>query len=340
MSAGLDVLRQSHVHRLHPVATARLHRRVDLVGLALPDQVANRGGAHEHLDGGDTSQAVVGGDQLLGDHALKGGRQLDPDLLLLVGREHVDDPVDRLRRVLRVQRREDEVTGLGRRDRRPDRLEVSHLADEDHVRVLAEHVLEGLREAVRIRSDLPLVHHTALVPVEELDRIFHGHDVTGSLPVHDVDHGGERGRLAGARRARDHDEPTLEAREVHHDVREPEVIHVLDLERDHPEDGAHGVALLEHVHAEAGPPRAASTTCRARAPARTFTKLLRQDRVDHALQRPRRERPVLPRGFELAVDTHHRRGPRREVQVGPSLLQERTEQLGDRDLYILFLLNH
>ena len=64
--------------------------------------------------------------------------ELDAHLILLLGREDVDDAVDRLRRALRVQRREDEVAGLGRGERRRDRLEVAHLADEDHVGVLAQ----------------------------------------------------------------------------------------------------------------------------------------------------------------------------------------------------------
>ena len=32
-------------------------------------------------------------DELLGDHRLQGHGELDRDLLLLIGREHVDDPV-------------------------------------------------------------------------------------------------------------------------------------------------------------------------------------------------------------------------------------------------------
>ena len=78
--------------------------------------------------------------------------ELDPHLLLLVRREDVDDSVDRLRRVLRVQGREDEVAGLGRRQRRRDRLEVAHLTDEDHVGVLAE---RGLRARPKLGASVP-----------------------------------------------------------------------------------------------------------------------------------------------------------------------------------------
>ena len=40
---------ERHVHRLHAEAAARLHRRVDLVHLALADQVADRRRGDEHL---------------------------------------------------------------------------------------------------------------------------------------------------------------------------------------------------------------------------------------------------------------------------------------------------
>src|SRR5207244_6654091 len=55
--------------------------------------------------------------------ALERDRQLHAHLVLLVGGEDVDDAVDRLRRALRVQRREDEVAGLGRGQGGRDGLE-------------------------------------------------------------------------------------------------------------------------------------------------------------------------------------------------------------------------
>ena len=95
--------------------------------------------------------------QRLADDALERAGELDPDLLLLVRREDVDDAVDRLRGVLGVQGREDEVTGLGGGQRDRDRLEVAHLADQDDVGVLPQHVLEGVREGVRVLAHLALV---------------------------------------------------------------------------------------------------------------------------------------------------------------------------------------
>ena len=57
-----------------------------------------------------------------------------------------------------VQRGERQVAGLGERQRRLDRLEVAHLADQHDVGVLAQHGAQRLAEApVRVAADLALV---------------------------------------------------------------------------------------------------------------------------------------------------------------------------------------
>ena len=87
-----------------------------------------------------------------------------------------------------------------------DRLEVAHLADEDHVRVLTQRGLQAEREALRVGAQLALVDDAVLVLVEELDRVLDGHDVLVALLVDQVEHRGERGGLAGAGRAGDEHE--------------------------------------------------------------------------------------------------------------------------------------
>src|SRR3954447_15158500 len=66
-----DEVGERGIHRLHAVRAARLEGGVDLVGLALADQVAHRGGRDEDLGGADAALAVGGGQQLLGDDALQ-----------------------------------------------------------------------------------------------------------------------------------------------------------------------------------------------------------------------------------------------------------------------------
>ena len=142
----LHEVRQRLLHRHHPARRAGLHHRVDLLDLRLADQVPDRVVGDEDLERRDAAAAVGRRHEVLGDDALQRRRELDADLPLLVGREHVDHAVDRLRSALRVQRREDEVAGLGGGQRGRDRLEVAHFADEDHVGVLAQRSAQRVRE--------------------------------------------------------------------------------------------------------------------------------------------------------------------------------------------------
>ena len=119
--------------------------------------------------------------------ALEHEGQLGPDLLLLVGREDVDDTVDRLRGRVGVQRGQGQVAGLGDGEAGRDGLQVAQFADQDHVGVLAEGILERVGEALGVGPDFALVDDAGLVPVDELDRVFHRDDVTLPLLVDLVD---------------------------------------------------------------------------------------------------------------------------------------------------------
>ena len=83
-------------------------------------------------------------------------------------------------RAVRVERGEDEVARLADRQRRLDRLEVAHLADEHDVGVLPEDVLERVLEALGVGADLALVDDAELVRVQVLDRILDRDDVAGA----------------------------------------------------------------------------------------------------------------------------------------------------------------
>ena len=98
------------------------------------------------------------------------------------------------------KRREDEVPGLGRAERRLDGLLVAHLADEDHVRVLAERRAQRDEEARGVEADFPLADCRQLVVVEDLDRVLDRDDVALASPVDVVDHGCECRRLPAAGR--------------------------------------------------------------------------------------------------------------------------------------------
>ena len=221
------------LHRLHAATGARLHDRVDLLDLRLPDQVPDGVVGHEDLQRRGAAAPVGGRDEVLRDDSLERRGELHAHLLLLPGGEGVDDAVDRLRRALGVQRREDEVARLGGGQRGRDRLEVAHLADEDHVRVLAERGAQALGERRRVLADLALVDDAAPVVVQELDRILDRQDVLRARPVDPVDQRRERRRLAGAGRAGDEHEAARLLAELVEALGQCELLERLDARRDH-----------------------------------------------------------------------------------------------------------
>src|ERR671912_1326653 len=220
--------------------------------LSLPDEVPHPGCRHQHLARHDPPLAVVGGDERLGDDALQGVRELRADLVLLVRREDVYDPVDGLRGVLGVQRPEDEVAGLRRRYGERDGLEVAHLAYEYHVGVLPQDVLEGLGKALGVLVDLTLVDDALLVFVQELYGVLNAHDVLVPSSIDLVDHGGEGGRFAASRRACNKDEPTRLLGKFLYGLWQPELADALYLAGDGTESRANSSPLEVDVDPEAG----------------------------------------------------------------------------------------
>ena len=199
---------------------------------SLADQVADRRGRNENLTGDDAAPAVEGRQQLLGDDSLQGDRELRADLALLRRREDVDDPIDGLRRRLGVKSGEDQVACLGRGQGGGDRLQVAHLADQDHVRVLAQGGAQAEGEVGGIGADLALVDNRAFVVVKELDRVLDREDVvrrseliTSIIAARVVD-------LPRAGRPGDEDEAARFRGQLPQDLRDPQGVEAGDLLRD------------------------------------------------------------------------------------------------------------
>jgi hypothetical protein len=163
------------------------------VDLALPDEVPHGRCCHHHLAGHHAPGPVRGRQEGLGDHCDQRLCQLDPDLLLLVCGEHVDDAVHSLRRAARVQGAEHQVPGLRRGEGQGDGLQVPHLAYQDDVGVLPERRSQPGGERRGVHSDLALVYHSQTARVDELDRVFQCDDVSGAALVDEVHHGRQRG---------------------------------------------------------------------------------------------------------------------------------------------------
>ena len=215
--------------------------------LGVGDEFLDPRGGDQDLDGGHHALAVGAGEQPLGDHALEDGDQLQPGLLLLVGRIQRDDAVDGLGGVDRVQGRQHQVSGLRGRHGDVGGLEIAHLTDQHDVGVLPQHRPEGLGEGGGIETHLSLVDDALSVTEGILDRVFDGDDVAGPAGVDVVDHGGQRGGLARSGDAGDQDQTALLVGQLQHPFGQVQLLERGHIGRDEPQHHAHVPALLKHV---------------------------------------------------------------------------------------------
>jgi len=112
--------------------------------------------------------------------------------LLLMRRENVDNPVHGGSRIGGMQGRKHQMTVSAMVRRRrwfPDRA----FPDQDHVRVLAQGVLERGAETLGLLTQLALADHAVLILVDKFDRIFNRQDVLFALFIDQVDQTGEGG---------------------------------------------------------------------------------------------------------------------------------------------------
>ena len=108
--------------------------------------------------------------QDLRDNAFKYKRELCPHLALLMTRKHINHAIDRLSRAVGMQRREYKVTGFRNCQGRLNRFQVAHFANQNHIGVFTQRVLQCRRKTFRVGANFALVDDAVAVPVDELDR--------------------------------------------------------------------------------------------------------------------------------------------------------------------------
>jgi hypothetical protein len=151
-----------------------------------------------------------------------------------------------------VQRRQHQVTGLRELDAVLHRLAFADLADQDHVRRLAQGVLERRVPAIGVDADLAVRDHAALVGVHVLDRVLDRDDVAAGLLVAVAHHRGERRGLARAGAPHHDHQSALGEHHLAQDRRQVQLLEGGDLGVDGANHAA-GVALL-HEGADAKAP--------------------------------------------------------------------------------------
>ena len=99
-----------------------------------------------------------------------------------------DMAFDGLGGALGMKRGQDQVPSLGGGDGCGGGLQVSHLADEDHVGILAQYVAQAAGEIRHIAANLALFDQALIAFQVILDGVFQRDDVMGVAQVDRVDH--------------------------------------------------------------------------------------------------------------------------------------------------------
>jgi len=216
------------------------------------------------------------------------------------------------------------VTGLGDGDRGRDGFEVPHLADQEHVRRLAEGRPQRVGKGGDIGTDLALLDNTSLVPVHILDRILDRDHVAGTGRHDVIHHRGQRGGLAGSGRTRHQDQALAETRQPANHGGHAELVKVRDLIRNQAQGQADRASLLEGVDSKSRVAFPVEGEIEVAPRLETGPALRREHLLRHPFDLVGAERVRADR-HEGAVLAHGRRGACREDQVGRALLEQDLE---------------
>ena len=106
-----------------------------------------------------------------------------------LGREEVNDAIQRLVSVVGMQCRQTQVTGFGKGHGMLHGFLGAHLANQNHVRRLPQGILQGNFKRVGIDTHFTLSNNAVLVLVNKFDRVFDRNDVTAGIFVAITNHG-------------------------------------------------------------------------------------------------------------------------------------------------------
>jgi hypothetical protein len=121
---------------------------------------------------------------------------------------------------------------------------VSHFAQKNHIRGLAERSAQGGDIVFRVQTDLPLADNALFIPVEKFNRFLQRDDVAGAVFIDAVDDASLCGGFAAAGGAGNQHHAALAAGDVHHFFRDAQRTVIGNAERDDAYDGGEGARCL------------------------------------------------------------------------------------------------
>src|SRR3989344_1438421 len=240
---------QAGIQGLHTQRATGLNGRVHLRHLVLADQVTDGRGAYHDFVGRHTTTADLL-QQGLRDNRLQRFGEHGANHGFLFGREYVNHAVDGFGRRGGVQSAEYQVTGFRCGQGQADGFQVTHLADQDDIRVFPQRRAQGFGEAAGVAVHLTLVDQALFRLVNELDWVFDGEDVVVLVAVYIVEDRRQGGRLARTGWPGHQHQAARHIGNLAEDLAHAEVFHTQHFRRNGPEYRARTTVLVEGVNPE------------------------------------------------------------------------------------------
>src|SRR4029077_3049004 len=119
-------------------------------------------------------------------------------MLLVFPRKKIQIALHRVSNLLRMQGRNNEMSGLRSLEGRQSRLIIPDLTDKNNIRRLTKRTPQSGRKSAGVASDLSLGEMTALAGELILDRILDRHYMSHLVLVHPLKEGRDGGGFPGA----------------------------------------------------------------------------------------------------------------------------------------------
>jgi hypothetical protein len=331
--AGLHVFGEVVVERDHPVALAGEDGVTDRDQVVGPDRTGHRQIVEHHLQG--EHPFVTGhraGQQVLAEHRAQVEGELGADLICAAAGEEVGEPADRALGVAGVHGGKHQVAGLGGGKGHLGGFLIADFADQNHIRVLPQTVLQTGCEAGHVHAHLALGDQRVVAErMDVFDGFLDGDYAATPLANQVFEEDGQRRALAGTSHPGGQDQPVVKTQAATDDMRgQPGPFHAGHPGRNHPHASAQRSAGVKHIEAKAMPLVIEQRLVGeiqivdqvvAHPPSGLVDVLVNHlrgggwaDRAQHRRQRAPRDRIAV--GRELPVNAQAGGVPGQQVQIG------------------------
>ena len=225
-----------------------------------------------------------------------------------------------------MQRGHHQVARERIRNRRGHRLAVADLADQDHIRRLAQGVAQRDLHRRRVAPDLALVDDRLLVREQKLDRVFDRQDMPGHLLVAPFEHRRQRRALAGAGGANHQQQAALFENQGRQRDRHAQRVERRNLGRDAAEYRRQRATLAKRREPETADLGDADADVELVA-VFELLELLRRQQLAEQRAHLRRRDELIAELHDLPVDLDQDRRLCRDVDVGGAFFRHQAKHL-------------